>query len=286
MAQDTAYFENRYNPRLAVPDYAQAFERWARRSEQARQEMDSYQDVPYGPHAMEKLDIFRAEGLSKGLLMFIHGGYWRALDKKDHSFVARELVKRGITVALINYALCPTVRVEDIVLQTLQATAWLYRNGSNFGAPLGKLYVAGHSAGGHLTAITLAAQWPKFAADLPKKVVQGALSISGVFDVSAIIDVPSVNVDVRLDAAQVSYLSPAFMPPATDAPLYIAVGGDEQEGFQEQHQLIAKKWRKVIAGSVPCPGDNHFTVLDRFADPESALFKTVLKLVEGSSETG
>jgi arylformamidase len=280
MDTDTAGFEQRYNPRLAVPEFAQFFERWGERSAQARAQMDGYLDVAYGPHPMEKLDIFRAEGRSHALLMFIHGGYWRALDKKDHSFIAREFVRRGITVALINYALCPSVKVEDIVLQTLQATAWLHRNAGNFGAPAGRLFVAGHSAGGHLTAMTLAAQWPKVAPDLPKKVVQGALAISGVFDVSAIIDVPSVNCDVRLDAAQASYVSPANFPPATDAPFYIAVGGAEQAGFQEQHALIKAKWRKVIAGDIPCPGGNHFTVLDRFAGPESGLFQAAMKMMQ------
>lgn len=280
-AQDDAqHHELRYNPRIAVPDYAQYFERWGARSAKARAEMDGYLDVAYGDHPMEKLDLFRAKGRSQAMLMFIHGGYWRGLDKKDHSFVAREFVERGITVALINYALCPSVKVEDIVLQTLQATAWLYRNGSNFGAPTGRVFVAGHSAGAHLTAMTLAAQWPRFAADLPRKVVQGAVAVSGVFELSAILDVPSVNVDVRLDAVQTSYVSPARIPPATDAPLYIAVGGAEQAGFHEQHKLIKRKWKKVIAGDIACPGDNHFTALERFANADSALFAASMKLMQ------
>lgn len=283
MAAAAKDLESNYNPRLAVPDFAQHFERWGQRSAQARSEMDGYIDVSYGPHPMEKLDLFRAEGASKGLLMFIHGGYWRGLDKKDHSFVAREYVRRGITVAAINYALCPSVRVEDIVLQTLQAAAWLYRNGSNFGAPAGRLFVAGHSAGGHLTAMTLAAQWPRFAPDLPVKLVQGAVSVSGVFDVSPILQVPSVNADVRLDAQQARYVSPANMPPATDAPLWLAVGGAEQKGFHDQHKLLARKWKRVVAGEVPCPGDNHFTVLDRFSDGKSELFRATANMVVASA---
>lgn len=281
MAKHPQDFERHYNPRVAVPEFAQHFESWDKRSTQARDEMDGYVDVPYGSHPMEKLDVFRAKGESRAMLMFIHGGFWRGLDKKDHSFVAQPFVARGITVALINYALCPSVKVENIVMQTLQATAWLYRNGSNFGAPAGRLFVAGHSAGGHLTAMTMAAQWPRFAADLPRKVVQGALSLSGVFDVGPIIDVPSVNVDVRLDAEQASYVSPALMPPATDAPLYLAVGGAEQAGFQDQHKLIKRKWKKIIAEDIPCPGDDHFTVLNRFANPDSALFSAAMKMMQG-----
>jgi len=273
------YYESRYNPRLAVPEYAQHFERWTQRSERARSQMDGYLNVAYGSHPMEKLDVFRAKGASRGLLMFIHGGYWRALDKSQHSFVAQPLVEAGVTVAMVNYALCPTVTVEDIVRQVLQAAAWLYRNGGNFGAPHGRLHVAGHSAGGHLTAMLLAAQWPRFAADLPARMVQGGLSISGIFDVAPVMNTPSVNVDVRLDSRMAKRVSPAFMPPATDAPLYLAVGGREQEGFHAQQALIKQKWGKVVAGELPCPEDNHFTILERLADRGSALFAGMFKML-------
>jgi len=228
---------------------------------------------------MQKMDIFRAKGRSRALLLFIHGGYWRALDKSDHSFVAVPFVERGVTVALINYALCPAVHVQDIVLQVLQGCAWAYRNGNNFGAPDGKLFVAGHSAGGHLTAMALAAQWPKFAPDLPNKVVQAGLSLSGVFDVEPIMHTPSINVDVRLTPGEVKRVSPVLLPPATDAPLYTAVGGKEQEGFHHQHQLIRQRWKVAAKADLPCPDDNHFTILDRFADPGSAPFKGALRMM-------
>ncbi len=281
MKKDAQYYESRYNPRIAVPEYAQHFETWAERSEETRKSLDCYLDVPYGAHQMEKLDLFRAKGASRGFLMFVHGGYWRALDKSQHSFVAKPFVEARITVAMINYALCPALTVEDIVRQVLQATAWCYRNGGNFGAPHHRLHVAGHSAGGHLTAMMLAAQWPRFAADLPAKVVQGGLSVSGIFDVTPVMNTPSVNVDVRLNARMAKKVSPALMSPATDAPLYVAVGGKEQEGFHEQHALIQGRWGGVVKGEIPCPEDNHFTILERLADPESVLFKSALRMVTG-----
>jgi arylformamidase len=279
MNKDPAYYESRYNPRLAVPEFADHFARWRKLAEQARSSLDGYLDVAYGPHPMQKLDIFRAKGQSKALLMYIHGGYWRALDKNDQTFVAVPYVERGVTVALINYALCPAVHVQDIVLQVLQACAWLYRNGSNFGAPADRLFVSGHSAGGHLTAMTLAALWPKFSPDLPAKVVQGGLSVSGVFDVEPVMQAPSINVDVRLTPAEAKRVSPALMPPATDAPLYLAVGGKEQDGFHEQHQLIRSRWKSAVKGEFACPDDNHFTILDRLANPNSALFKGAMKMM-------
>jgi arylformamidase len=279
MRKDAQHYETRYNPRLAVPDYASHFEAWGKRSQEARAQMDGYLDLPYGAHPMEKLDLFRAKGQSRALLMFIHGGYWRALDKSLHSFVAEPFTQAGVTVAVINYALCPTVTVEDIVRQVLQAGAWLYRNGNNFGAPPGPLYVAGHSAGGHLTAMTLAAQWPRFAADLPAKVIKGGLAISGIFDVEPVRNTPSVNIDVKLTPAMARRVSPAFMPPATDAPLYLAVGGQEQEGFQEQHKLMKRAWGSTVAAEFDCPEDNHFTILSRLADPDTALFQGALRMM-------
>jgi arylformamidase len=279
MKQDVAYWESQYNNRAAVPDFQQYFDRWAARSDETRRRVRCSLDVPYGPHAMEKMDLFMPAGASRACLMFIHGGYWRALDKKDHSFVAAELVRHGVTVAVPNYALCPAVPVEEIVRQVLQACAWLYRNGNNFGAPLGNLYVSGHSAGGHLTAMAMAALFPAFRPDLPNKVVRGGLAISGVYDLRDIVNVPSVNNDVRLKPAQAEKVSPLFYPPATDAPLYLAAGGKELAPFTVQQAAFAAKWKKVVAAEIPCPNDHHFSILDGLADPSSALFKGAMKMM-------
>ncbi len=268
-----------YNPRLTVKDFPQTVERWQRESERARARLDCYLDVPYGADASERMDIFRARGPSRGLLMFIHGGYWRALDKRDFSFLAPALADAGITLAVPNYALCPNVQVKDIVMQMVQAGAWLYRNGSNFGAPSGRLHVVGHSAGGQLAAMLLACLWPAYARDLPKQVVRGALSVSGVYDLREIVKVPTVNCDAKLTAQTAIAVSPALLPPATDAPLYTAVGGDENEGFHIQNRIIAEQWKRVRKADIACPGDNHFTVLDRLTDTKSPLFGTVRRMM-------
>ena len=279
MKKDVAYWESQYNNRAAVPDHPQYFARWAEESERVRRSVRCYLDVPYGTHAMEKLDLFQPPGRSRALLMFIHGGYWRALDKKDHSFVAAELVKHGVTVAVVNYALCPSVAIEDIVRQMLQASAWLWRNGGNFGAPYNRLHVAGHSAGGHLTAMMLAAIWPSFARDLPQKVVSGGLAISGVYDLRDIVNVPSVNDDVRMTAAQAWKWSPMSLPPATDAPLDLAAGGKELPPFVAQNRAFGENWKQVLAQDIPCPDDNHFSILEKLGDPSSALFRGAMKMM-------
>jgi arylformamidase len=278
-AQPTKY-DLLYNPRLTVKGFPQIVERWKRESERARAQLDCYLDVSYGADQAETLGISRARGQSRGLLMFIHGGYWRALDKGEFSFLAPALSDAGITVAVPNYALCPRVHVKDIVMQMVQASAWLYRNGANFGAPARNLFICGHSAGGHLAAMMLACLWPAYARDLPKKVVRAALSVSGLYDLREIVKVPTVNCDVRLTERTALPVSPAFLPPATDAPLYTAVGGDENEGFHIQNAVIADRWKRVHAGDIACPGDNHFTVLERLTQPDSALFRAVLRMME------
>jgi len=280
MNTEKTNYELLYNPRLVVPDHQQIFDRWESDSERARANLEAYLDVPYGPAETEKLDLFRAQGTSRGLLMYVHGGYWRSLDKKRFSFIAPALVRAGITVAIPNYALCPTVRVEDIVMQMVQACAWLYRNGANFGAPARRLFVCGHSAGGHLAAMMLCCQWPRYAPDLPKEVVSAALSISGLYDLTEIVKVPSINNDVRLTAESAMKVSPAFMPPATDASLYTAVGSRENKGFHIQNALIARKWGKARKADVSCPGENHFTILDQFCRSEGKLLGTVLQMMD------
>ena len=279
MNADKTDYDLLYNPRLVVKDYQQVFDRWEEDSERARARLDCYLDVPYGSAESETLDVFQAKGDSRGLLMYIHGGYWRSLDKKRFSFIAPALVEAGLTVAVVNYALCPSVQVADIVMQMAQASAWLYRNGVNFGAPTGRVGACGHSAGGHLAAMMLACRWPEYSPDLPEKVLCGALSISGLYDLTEIVKVPSVNGDVRLTEKEAVRVSPAFLPPATDAPLYTAVGTEENEGFHIQNRLIAGRWAKVHRADVPCTGKNHFTVLDELCDPRSRLFKSVLDLM-------
>jgi len=276
---DAAAIELAYNPRARTANFQEYFDRNDARSREALGGLDGYLDVPYGPHAAQKMDIFRARGESKAVLMFIHGGFWRALDKRPFSFLAPELTRAGVTFANINYGLCPAVTLEEIVRQVLQAGAWLYRNASNFGGDPRRLYVAGHSAGGHLTAMLLAALWPVFAPDLPRKVFQGGLAVSGVFDLRPLAGAAFLKPEVNFDLAVARRCSPIIMPPATDAKLWTCVGGDEPQGFLDQHALVAKEWKKVLAGEIPMPGDNHFSVIERLADASSPLFRGALRMM-------
>ena len=275
----SAYYDKQYNARAMIPDHPQIFERGAKRSQEARASLRCHLDIPYGPSAAEKLDIFPAEGRSEALLVFIHGGYWRSRDKSDFSYLAPAFTRRGVTLALPNYGLCPAVGIEDIVKQNLLAIAWLWHYGARYGVNPGRLYVAGHSAGAHLTAMMLAARWSTYMPNLPYNLVKGGLAISGIYDLEPLVHAPFVNADIKLDQALARRLSPVNIPPATTAPIYTAVGGEESEEFKRQNALLARTWRYAFAADIPMPGCNHLTVLEQLADPSSALFQGAMELM-------
>jgi arylformamidase len=269
---DQAFLSREYNNRELFPDHPRHFSRWAETSARARSTMTCYLDRAYGPSPGETLDIFPARKGDGSVLMFIHGGYWRSLDKRDFSFLAPAWVDAGVSLVVVNYDLCPKVSIERIVQQMLAASAWLYRHAEQYGMDEDRLYVSGHSAGGHLAAMMLAALWPVADRELPKDLYKGAVAVSGVYDLRPLAHVDWVNGDLRLDEESALKVSPAFLPPATRAPLVLAVGALESSEFKRQNALLAQRWKPVLAANVAMPGTDHFTVIDGLGDPGNALF--------------
>ena len=270
-----------YNNRELVPDHEQYFARWAEDSARARSTMICYLDRDYGPGAREKLDIFPARKGDGSVLMYIHGGYWRSLDKRDFSFLAPAWVDAGVSLVLVNYDLCPNVTIAEIVRQMLRASAWLYRHAEEYGMDEDRLFVSGWSAGAHLAAMMMAAMWPVFDARLPKDLYKGGLAVSGIYDLRPLVGIDFLDPDLRLDEASALKVSPAFMPPATRAPVYTCVGGLESPEFKRQNSLLAQRWKSAVSGDIPMPGYNHFSVIGELANPASTLFagtKRMMKL--------
>jgi arylformamidase len=276
------FCEREYNNRALIPEHPQVFARWAESGAVTRRLRPCLVDLPYGDTAGEKLDLFPARHDGAPLLVFIHGGYWRSLDKGDFSWLAPPFVNHGVSVALLNYGLAPHTPIEDIVRQVLRALGWLYRGADRYGFDPKRIVVAGHSAGGHLTAMAMAALWPQYAADLPADLVKVGMSISGVHDLEPLVYAPFVNADLQLDVARARRLSPIHMPPATNAPLYTAVGGLESSEFLRQNRLLGKAWPDVFARDIPMPGFNHLTVVDELANPASPLFDAAMAMVRAT----
>ena len=279
-APDKALLARQYNNRELVPDHAQYFARWAEGSARARSTMACHLDIPYGDRPGEAIDLFPSRKGDGSCMMFIHGGYWRSLDKKDFSFLAPAWVDAGVSLAVVNYDLCPRVTMEEIVRQMLRASRWLWLHAEAYGMDQDRLYVSGHSAGGHLTAMLMSALWPAFDARLPKDLWKGGLAVSGLYDLRPLLHVDFLQQDLRLDEAAAAKLSPAFLPPATRAPVMTCVGGGESSEFLRQNRLLGERWRGAFAGDLPMPGANHFSVADGLADPSSALFKGARRLMK------
>jgi arylformamidase len=267
------WLEAQYNNRARVPEAAQILSRWADESARARGSQRCELDVAYGEAASERLDIFPAAcGQVREpapVLVFIHGGWWRALDKADHSFVAPALTAAGAAVVIPNYALCPAVRIDDIALQMTRALAWVWRHAAEFGGDARRIVVAGHSAGGHLAALLLTCRWQQVDRMLPAQLLQGALAVSGVFDLEPLRRTPFLQRDLRLTPASARRLSPIHMP-APRAPLLAVAGADESKEFARHVAAIADAWGPA---AVPVhelvPGANHFTALDELSRPTS-----------------
>ena len=277
---DAALYSREYNARALVPEHPQFFARWGELSARARATMICYLDRRYGEMPGEAMDIFPARKGDGSCMMFIHGGYWRSLDKSDFSFLAPAAVDAGVSLAVVNYDLCPKVTVETIVLQMLRASSWLYLNAEQYGMDEDRLYVGGHSAGGHLSAMMMAALWPVFDPRLPKDLFKGALAISGIYDLRPMVQVDWLNPDLRLDEAAALKVSPAFLPPATRAPVMTCVGGNESPEFKRQNALLGARWKGVFAGDIAMPGTNHFSVVDALANQSSALFAGARRLMK------
>jgi arylformamidase len=271
--------ERGYNNRAAVPEHPRWFARWAELSAAARATLAPRLDLRYGPNPKETLDLFLPVGKARGTFVFIHGGYWRALDKADHSFVAEPFVASGIAVAVINYDLCPAVSIATIVDECRRAVAWVAREGGGHGANPERIVVGGHSAGGHLAAMMLATDWRAmgFAADP----LAGAVSLSGVHDLGPMV-LFSFNADFKLDAAEAARLSPVNLAPRSRAPLLIAVGGDETSEFLRQATLMWDAWPQSrpagSTGPLVVPARHHFSVVADYADPDSELTRATLAL--------
>jgi arylformamidase len=262
-------YEVEYNNRARVPENPELMAGWARDAA-AYREQRAPRRIAYGPGPRHVIDLFAAEGQNKAqsdapLVVFIHGGYWQALDGSWFSHMARGLNAHGIGVAVPTYDLCPQVSVADIIMQMREAMRELAELS-------GRLIVSGHSAGGHLAACMLATDWKAYDASLPSDLVRAAYAISGLFDLLPLVPT-SINKALDLDEASARAASPLFWQPPAQGSLDAVVGEAESAEYHRQSRSIVGAWGEAgIAtqfGTVPAA--NHFTAIAPLADPASPM---------------
>jgi arylformamidase len=278
---DSALMDRMYNNRALVSEHPEHFRRWAADSAEVLRTEVRELDLRYGGGPNEHLDVFPAARPQAPVLFFIHGGYWRSLDKRDHSFIAPGFTGQGVCVVVPNYALAPAATIPQIVMQMVQALAWTFRNIARHGGDPNRITVAGHSAGGHLAAMMLACVWPVFGRDLPADLVKNALSISGIHDLEPIMHAPFLQSTLKLTRQQVRQASPALLPPPARGELYAVAGGNESAEFLRQIKLMRDAWGTTrVPVCEALPGLNHFSALEALPQPGHRLNHLALQLLE------
>ena len=285
-AQTAAWYDSMYNNRALVPDHAAHFANWAQTSADARASLKCTLDIAYGDGPNETLDIFPAKQANAPVVVFIHGGYWRSLDKADHSFVAPPLHAMGACVVVVNYALCPgspeaPVTIPDIAQQMVKALAWTWHNIAKHGGNPQNVVVAGHSAGGHLAAMLLGCDWKQVDPGIPAHWLQKALSISGLYDLTPLRKTPFLQDSLKLTPKHARMASPALWPRPKKGVLYTVAGGDESAEFLRHNRLIHQTWGpKTVPVCEDLAGLNHFSIvtdLTKKGTRLSALMKQLLQ---------
>ena len=273
---DRPGLDREYDNRRKVGN-AEAILAWyAAESEAARRAMHWRLDEAYGISAGERLDVLPAARKGAPIQVFIHGGYWHRLDKSDFSYVARGFAPSGAAVVVINYALMPTVSMDELVQQCRASIAWVYRHAASFGGDRNRIFLSGHSAGGHLVAMLMATEWSAFGA--PADVVKGGCGISGLYDLEPI-RLSYLNDILKLTPEDVQRNSPVRLSAPRAGSLLLAVGEREGPEYFRQTDELASAWQKqgFTAQVMRLPGEDHFSIAAKLGDPASTLSRAILR---------
>ncbi len=266
-------WDDAYNNRGHIAEADSYPPRWGRQAAALRERMAAAGrarlDIAYGTAARERLDLFLPQGVAQGLVVFVHGGYWRAFGKSDWSHLAGGALARGWAVAMPGYTLCPRIRISGI---TRQIGAAITAAARELGGPI---RLAGHSAGGHLVTRMLCQDAP-----LPDAVaarIVSVISISGVHDLRPLIRT-AMNDDLGLDRAEAAAESPALLEPRPGVPVTCWAGSAERPEFRRQNALLANIWTGcgVATHAVEEPGRHHFNIIDGLCEPDSPLTAALL----------
>jgi len=256
-------YETEYDNRARVPESSALIAGWAEDAASYRQ-AHAPRVIRYGSSPRQRIDFFAGDGTGP-IVVFIHGGYWRALDGSSVSHMARGLNAHGVGVAIPTYDLCPQVSVAEIIEEIRQATRELAKLSET-------LVMSGHSAGGHLAACMLATDWKAYDASLPSNLVGAVYAISGLFDLEPLVPT-SINKALGLNQAAAKAASPLFWKPPSHGSLDAVVGELESAEYHRQSRNIVEFWgRAGLAtqfGTVT--GANHFTAIAPLADPTSSM---------------
>ena len=241
---------------------------WTKRSQANRTAPGARLDLRYGVGPRHRLDVFPAGAPAAPTLVYIHGGYWQMNDKEPYAFLGEGLRGAGFNLALIEYTLAPAARLDQIVGEVRSAVAWVIEHAKELGGDPARVFVSGHSAGGHLTAMAMT-----------DARVAGGVAISGIYDLEPI-RLNYLNDKLGLDAAEAERNSPLRHLPASDAPLVVTVGLGELPELVRQSQEYAAAWtaRGLRGRYLPVPAHDHFSILEELARPRGVILEALQEM--------
>jgi len=273
VSYDRAVLDAEYNNRAKVKDALEWIGRYGAESARARAELPMSFDVPYGPHHAERLDVFPAARPGPAPVhVFVHGGYWHRLDKADFSFVARALPRGRAVGGVIHYRHLPTIDMDTLVRQCRAAVSWVHAHARDFGGDPERLFVSGHSAGGHLTAMLLATDWT--ALGRPADTLKGGVAVSGLYDLEPI-RLCYLNDVLALTPETARRNSPVTLPAPRAGSLILALGGDEGPEYHRQTDALAAAWGVKAGAVLDMTGLNHFSIISELETPSSPLARAI-----------
>ena len=270
--------EKSFNPRLSVPNYKIYLNNSIKKASIAKRYLNGMYDLKYGKSKLQTMDVFFKEKAYKSPIhIFIHGGYWRALDKSYHTHMAVPFVDKNITFFNINYDLCPRVKLSDIKNQIIKAILWINKNSKNFNADNRNIVISGHSAGAHLASLMLSVNWSKFGID--KSIFRGIALVSGIFNTETVLKL-KVNTEIGLSNYEAKLNNPLKLTPKVIIPVVISYGDKEPVLWKKQSRDFINYLKKsgYPCKEVICKNDNHFSLIDTLANIKKKIVKDMIML--------
>jgi arylformamidase len=271
-----------FMPRIAVPDHESWLNEDLATSDGIRRKLAAegrgQLDRPYGPGPRQRLDVFPASKPDAPILVWIHGGYWRALSKEHYTNIAPTFLEAGAAVVLIGYDLCPAVTLAELLAQTRAALRWVRSYAAEMRGDPDRIILAGNSAGAHICAMALQHDWS--GDTFPQECLRAAALITGIYDLTPVLRLP-VQAEVRLLPDDITALSPQMQPIHSKARCLVAVGADEPTMWIAQSRDYH---HKLVDAGVPsdfmvAPNRHHFSITRDLTDAASPLARAVMDLL-------
>lgn len=270
--------DDAYNQRLWADNAEAVIARYTTDSAAARAKYPP-RTFRYGPSGDETLDWFPTDKPGAPVLVFIHGGAWRSLTKEDSAASAPMIVQAGAHYVALNFATIPKVRLPDMAEQCRRAILWVRDNAARLGGDPERIFVLGHSSGGHLAAVMLTTDWAALGA--PADLIKGGLCGSGSYDLEPVM-LSARGAYVKLSAEETLALSPIRHVGRVRCPITVALGDRESPEFQRQGRAFAaalKEGSKLPSELIVLEGVNHFEVAETLNRPDGAMGHAALKLM-------